>query len=247
MLRLEQNLCYHILASSCDNYGVRGVSLYLQSTDHGPADVEQHVETWLGRFRRELKDMSPQAFKDYLEGYTTNARQLETLMSAEVISRAFLFNRDEEAMNALQKITKSMVLEFVDKYMAFDAPHRRKAVSFIWGTHLQKEHQQFVENQRNQGFTVLQSSDEVEAFRAGLERWPPRPSAHPEWTAQTQTLRKGGQAQTATKRGTRRSAGEGETAAKVKREEPAETPGGRRTARGRRTQPSRSISRMEVT
>lgn len=149
-LRTNEQLGYIVSVSARKTVGnAWGMSVIVQGGVALPEEVEERIEAWLVKYRKELEAQKPSAFAAEAQAVAAQLLEVETRLGQEVARfwgeilntegmtrdlRAPSFNRlerlaewldvdeeDEEAASAL----KSRVLEFFDSHLAASSPNRR--------------------------------------------------------------------------------------------------------------------------
>lgn len=140
-LRTKLQLGYMVFTGIDRSEDIRGLYCIIQSTVADPDELDAHIEAFLAHFRKEtLKALSVTEFDSYVESAIATKLEKDKRMSqrtrrfySEVDGKTFLYDRREKEIAALRKVQKSDVVVLFDRYIAVDAPERRKIASMVFG------------------------------------------------------------------------------------------------------------------
>lgn len=133
-LRTEEQLGYIVHTSLKTNGDhVKGLLLLIQSDSFDPDHVEERIEVFLEKFRERLVDMSEADFQTFVDTVVASFLEKNKNLGEEssrywhvILNKTFDFSRYQKIADHVKKHTKSQVLGFYDKYVASNAPCRRK-------------------------------------------------------------------------------------------------------------------------
>eukprot|EP00173_Palmaria_palmata_P002734 Plantae.Rhodophyta-Palmaria_palmata.ctg2845.p1 GENE.Plantae.Rhodophyta-Palmaria_palmata.ctg2845~~Plantae.Rhodophyta-Palmaria_palmata.ctg2845.p1 ORF type:complete len:633 (+),score=134.09 Plantae.Rhodophyta-Palmaria_palmata.ctg2845:236-1900(+) len=140
-LRTKLQLGYMVFTGIDRSEGIHGLYCVIQSTVADPDELDTHIEAFLAQFRKEtLKALPATEFDSYVESAIATKLEKDKRMSQrtrrfynEVDGKTFLYDRREKEIAALRKLQKSDVIALFDRYIAIDAPERRKIASMVYG------------------------------------------------------------------------------------------------------------------
>lgn len=194
-LRTNEQLGYIVSVFARKTVGnAWGMSVVVQGGVALPEHVEERIEAWLVRFRKELEAQQPAAFANEAQAVVAQLLEVESRLSQEVTRfwgeilntegqtrflRTPSFDRlqrlagsldvdetDEEAAAAL----KSHVLEFFDGYLAASSPRRRIMSARVYSQR-NREHFDAIKGQPG----VLSSFADITHIKRFLSAYPTVP------------------------------------------------------------------------
>lgn len=141
VLRTQQQLGYMTFSGIDGNENIRGLYVIIQSTVCDPDELCRRIEAFLVQFRKEdLEDLKASEFENFVDSAVATKLEKDKRLSQrtrrffnEVDGKTFLYNRAEQEIAALRKVQKADVIAMFDKYIAIDAPERRKIASLVYG------------------------------------------------------------------------------------------------------------------
>eukprot|EP00929_Paragymnodinium_shiwhaense_P114058 TRINITY_DN82380_c0_g1_i1.p1 TRINITY_DN82380_c0_g1~~TRINITY_DN82380_c0_g1_i1.p1 ORF type:complete len:1178 (-),score=331.73 TRINITY_DN82380_c0_g1_i1:149-3682(-) len=179
-LRTKEQLGYVAHAGYHRLYDVDGLSVLVQGPRLPPAGLDDRIEAWLVQFRQELEDMEEEAFRTNVASVVQLKSERDKQLGqetgrhwSEIAKRTYRFGKLQKEIDTLSALSKADVIAFFDKYLAADAPHRRKLSSRVYGGASRTEEQKKVqaealERQKAAGLRTISTLDEVREFKKDL-------------------------------------------------------------------------------
>lgn len=170
-LRTKEQLGYQVWSRTAVNLGVLDFQVIIQGT----ADcvkIDTSVEKWLTQVRGEIDKMTADEFNGQRDGLVkdilkrpTNLSELSAIYWREIDGERYHFHRKFAMAETMKKVTKEMLLEFVDTYLVPGAPKRSKLSYRVHKTPADdKIFEQPIENLTK---PVMEGFETVEKFQGG--------------------------------------------------------------------------------
>lgn len=143
-LRTVEQLGYVVFLMSKNDFGVRGTHFIIQSTAKDPRGLEERVEVFLEQFEKDLQKMSDEDFKKNVDTLVEiklekhkNLWEESRFYWGEIEDGTLTFDRPQVEVEALKKVNKEELLDFVAQNIARNSPNRRKlSIQVYGGQHL---------------------------------------------------------------------------------------------------------------
>jgi secreted Zn-dependent insulinase-like peptidase len=181
-LRTKEQLGYMVWSGVSKTYDVESLWFVIQSTDRGPAYLDNRVESFIDMFYNEkLKNMDKETFDSNVQACILTRRKKDTSLYAqsgrfwkEIDATSYKFNRKFIIADVLKNVTHEDVLSLFKNYIQLNGKYRSKVSSHIVGKgHSENDDPLFAVQQQNG--TVLVGNDIVsmDHFKSRCMMYPP--------------------------------------------------------------------------
>lgn len=172
-LRTKQQLGYMVFEGFRYVGHVAGLYVIVQSTIADPDDLVKRIDQFLAETRKGiLGEMTDEKFQEYVTSAIAYIAEPDpTLFQrswrfwSEIRDGALCFDRDQQDIAAVKKLSKEDVMQFFDNYITADGSNMKRVISQVYGN----EHP--IENKKvltNNGIEVKN----VSAFKRGNSLFP---------------------------------------------------------------------------
>jgi len=174
-LRTSEQLGY-IVHTSIKTSGddIKSILFLIQSDSFDPIYLDERVEVFLDKFRSKITSMTPEEFQVNIDAVVELLLEKNKNLAEEsskywnvMTNGSYLFQKFQLLGKEVKKMTVEKVLRFFDKYVARDAPKRRKLCIQVFG----KNHVERMKEPAKKGVTLITEDGFVE-FRNGMGLFP---------------------------------------------------------------------------
>ncbi|GLT96209.1 hypothetical protein SLE2022_138520 [Rubroshorea leprosula] len=131
-LRSVEQLGYFTFLKQRNDSGIRGLQFIIQSTVKGPGHIGLRVQAFLKMFETQLYKMTPDEFTSNVNALIDtklekhkNLWEESSFYWREITNGTRKFNRIEEEVAALRKLTQPELIDFFNEYIKVGAPQKR--------------------------------------------------------------------------------------------------------------------------
>jgi insulysin len=176
-LRTKEQLGYMVFSGMSDVNGVVGLWIIVQSSNKGPAYLDNRAENFLAQFREEvLGTMDSGTFAENVQSCiltrTKKDKQLYEQASRfwnEIEDCRYRFNRPFDEAEALKSVTLDDVIRLFDECIAKSGPKRRKLGCHVLGKGHAESDNALYEAQLAAGVTAIGASQlSMDEFKMGM-------------------------------------------------------------------------------
>uniref|UniRef100_A0A914XIB4 Insulin-degrading enzyme n=1 Tax=Plectus sambesii TaxID=2011161 RepID=A0A914XIB4_9BILA len=137
-LRTNEQLGYIVFSGARRANGAQGLRVIVQG-EKDPNYVAARIEIFLKGMREEIEQMPAEEFVKNVEALATKRLEKPKKLTAqagrywsEIGCRMYHFNREEEEVADLRKISKEDLLAYFDRVIAMNAPERKKLTVMVY-------------------------------------------------------------------------------------------------------------------
>ncbi|GLT96004.1 hypothetical protein SLE2022_136540 [Rubroshorea leprosula] len=142
-LRSVEQLGYITVLWRRNDFGIHGLQFIIQSTVKGPEHIDLRVQAFLQMFETQLYEMTQDEFESNVNALTDmklekhkNLREESRFYWKEIADGTLKFDRIENEVTALMRLTQPELIDFFNKYIKVGAPQKRTLSVRVFG----KEH-----------------------------------------------------------------------------------------------------------
>jgi len=169
-LRTNEQIGYIVHTSVATNGdAVKGLIFLIQSDSFDPTHIDSRIENFLEGFRSKMVLMSEEDFQGNIDAVVQNFEEKDKNLAEEssvywsqIANNTYQFKRRALLAAELKNLSIHQVLQFYDKFIAKDAPHRRKLSIHVFAEQHLEKYNDPVED----GITLLKPEDVVEFKRS---------------------------------------------------------------------------------
>ena len=141
-LRTQEQLGYLVFSGvmQLGDY-VNAARFIIQSEPRDPAHLDARIEAFLARLRTKIANLTDDELSDNIQAVVTqklekpkNLNEESLKYWEEINSGGLMFDRRETSAAEVQKLSRADVLAFFDKFIASEAPERRKIAVHCFAT-----------------------------------------------------------------------------------------------------------------
>lgn len=153
-LRTQEQLGYIVHTSVKTNGpNIKSLMFLIQSDSHEPQHLNDRVEAFISRFRERLVAMSDKEYKsnasavieEFLEKNKNLAEESSKYWNV-INNKSYLFRRFQLLAAEIEKLSKTQLLQFFDRYIAKDGAQRKKINVQVFGSsHLERMSEETVD------------------------------------------------------------------------------------------------------
>ncbi|CAJ1955203.1 unnamed protein product [Cylindrotheca closterium] len=160
-LRTEEQLGYIVHTSvKTSGYNIKGLLFLIQSDGFDPPHVESRIERFLANFRERIVAMESEEFQNNVDAMVSSFLEKNKNLGEEssrywnvIQNETFHFTRLQDIAEHVKTMTKQRILMFFDKYVASNAPHRRKLCVQVYA----KQHQESLKKSEDANIIEIES------------------------------------------------------------------------------------------
>eukprot|EP01025_Chloroclados_australasicus_P024009 TRINITY_DN2417_c0_g1_i2.p1 TRINITY_DN2417_c0_g1~~TRINITY_DN2417_c0_g1_i2.p1 ORF type:complete len:971 (-),score=111.33 TRINITY_DN2417_c0_g1_i2:295-2910(-) len=137
-LRTVEQLGYIVYMMYTAQKRVPTIGFVIQSSQYTSIYLHQRIQNFIKEFDQFLENLNDaqflEAVKELSKSKTEKPKKLSTLFNRwymEIFCNTLRFNRQEDEVEVLQKISKNDLIEFAKRYMIYSANSRQATVHFI--------------------------------------------------------------------------------------------------------------------
>lgn len=177
-LRTEQQVGYVVSCARISMEFVVGLEFHIVSSKYDPIELDDRIEAFIQDYLGELEDMDADEFKEVVDGLISDIQSEDFSISDvgkrlwhEIIDRTFIFDRLEQEVEVLQKVTKQDMIQLYKSYV-WDIEKRKKiSVQVCSSDRFEDFMEKSLKSEADPLITLRSVTDAVE-FRNGRSLYP---------------------------------------------------------------------------